>query len=269
MYSKRTYEIIRDCFEGLKIDLALIGAQSSKDLDLVVVNKNTCGLSNIRDTISFLDRLRLLLEKTNFEIIVKHEHRNWVKPDRVLHLLFYPSYDHLEAWEVPAFIACTYSKGKYLVGSNKRLQALYTRYRNKESFKTFDLEKYHLLAYMDVAVTNLIYLSAGSHIYNKSTYMENLQYVFRYSLREMFVSTLANDQRIDFWEKCDLISYIENNYPQFNAIAEILKQDVNASHIENISTEQFKFLFIEYLKLCDSGLSAVLDFQTQSIFRLN
>lgn len=269
MHTTQTYTIIRDCFKDLNIDLALIGAQSSKDLDLFVVNRKSSSLSNLHDTLSFLDRLRILSDKINYEIIVKHEHRSWVNTNKVLHLLFYPSYDHLEAWEVPSFIACTYSKGKYLIGNNEGLQPIYARYRNREPFKTFKLEKYHLLVYMDLAITNLIYLTIESHIFTKSVYFENLQYVFRYSLRELFVSTLAKDEQITFWEKCDLINYIENYYPQFNAIAEILKENVNATHIQNISTDQIKSLFIKYLELCDSCLSGVFDIQAQIIFYSN
>lgn len=266
MHTERTYTIIKDCFKDLNIDLALIGAQSSKDLDLFIVNRENNFLSNLNDTQLFLERLRILSDKINYEVIVKHEHRSWVNTGKVLHLLFYPSYNHLEAWELPSFIACTYKKGRYLIGNNERLKPLYTQYLDRKQFKTFDLETYHLLVFMDLAITNLIYLTIESNIFTKSVYFENLQYVFRYSLRELFISALSNDEQITFWEKNDLIDYIEQDYPQFKAIAEILKQNVNSPHIQNISTDQIKLLFVEYLKLCDSRLSTILTIQSNSIF---
>ena len=247
---------IKDSFRGLNVDLAILGSQSQKDLDVFVVNNQTLSLCNFHDTLSFLDRLNDFVKMLDCEIIVKHEHRSWVNKNRKLvHLLFYPSYNHLEVWELPSFIACAYSNGDFFIGDNSRLRKLYLRYRNREYSSEFDIETYHLLVYMDLAITNLVYLTLNSNIFTKSVYFENLQYVFRYSLRELFVSALSNKEKITFWEKAELIEYIETEFPEFTPIARILQYNVNSPFIRRISKKQIKSLFVEYLKLCDSRLA--------------
>lgn len=251
----KTKNIIRDNLLGLSIDLAIIGSQSHKDLDVFIVNNQKQGLSNFDDTLSFLDRLNQLVKELDCEIIVKHEHRSWVNENkRLIHLLFYPSYDHLEVWELPSFIACTYSNGNFLIGNNERLGELYIKYRKRDFSPAFDIETYHLLVYMDLAVTNLIYLTLDSNIFSKSVFFENLQYVFRYTLRELFVSKLSNSDSIYFWEKHELIEYIESEFQEFIPVARLLRHDINSNSIKYISLKQIKSLFLEYLKLCDSRL---------------
>lgn len=254
--AQRMRDLIQDSFRGLNVDLAIIGSQSQKDLDIFVVNNQSLSLSNISDTLSFLDRLSSFVKTVNCEIIVKHEHRSWVNTSGPLvHLLFYPSYDHLEVWELPSFISCAYSDGDFLIGDNTSLRKQYVKYRKRLVNSDFDLETYHLLIFMDLAITSLVYLTVNSNIFTKSVYMENLQYVFRYTLRELFISKLGTEGKITFWEKDELIEYIYSEFPEFSPIAKLLQYDVNSPLMKHVSKKQIKSLFIEYLKLCDLRLA--------------
>lgn len=254
MNSEDLKNLIVTSLNGLKIDAALIGSRSPKDLDLFIVNNQSHGLSNYHDTVSFLSKLNELRQNLDCTIIVKHEHRRWVEEHRsLLHLLFYPSYAHLGVWELPSFMANVYEMGEFIIGNNKRLHETYKNYRSRRLESPLNIETFHILSYIDVAITNLIYLTIDSNIYSKSVYWENLQYVFRFTIGELFVSRLSPSSKIDFWGKQSLINYIATEFPEFLPVTKILS--LAKKDLKGITKKQIRLLFIEYLKLCDGGLS--------------
>ena len=253
-------EIATKHFSKLNISAAIIGSKSNKDLDLFILNndKNSIGISN---TVQFLDQLQLFQSETACEIMVKHEHRNWLNEDkRLVHLLFYPTLSHLMCWELPSFISCVYQRGEFFLGDKNVLKEIYSNYRLRDVKQEFDILTYQLLIYMDLTITSLVYLYANSNIYSVKTYWENLQYVYRYTLRELFVSKLEIDEGIVFWEKQELIQYINEFYPKYKSIAHLLNSDV--SEFKAMTESNIKTLFIEHLRLCKKKLT---DFDMSNI----
>lgn len=240
-------------FSQFNVTAAIIGSKSNNDLDMFILNNNESTV-DVGETINFLDRLHVFHSETSCEFKAKHEHRNWLKKEKqIIHLLFYPTLSHLLCWELPSYIACVYQRGEFFLGDKSILRRIYEDYRLRHYEPKFDILTYQLLTYMDVTVTNLVYLSTNSDIYNMKGYWENLQYVYRYTLRELLVSELKIDEDIVFWEKKELIQYIVEFFPKFKSIGYLLNNDI--SRFEGITKNKIKTLFIEHLKLCKRKLS--------------
>ena len=129
----------------------------------------------------------------------------------------------------------------------------YKEYRLKRLHFTFDVLRFHIISYVDLAITNLIYLTVGSNIFSFKGYLENLIYVYRYSLREFLVSELSRDSKITFWEWNELLEYVEKR-SDLKSLARLfnLKEELSS-----ICQEDLRLLFLEYLKFCDLGLSGI------------
>ncbi len=247
-------------FSQLNVTSAIIGSRFNNDLDIFILN-NCESIINIDETISFLNKLHIFHSETSCELKAKHEHKNWLnKKKQIIHLLFYPTFAHLLCWELPSYIACVYQRGEFFLGDKTILRRTYEDYRSRHFDPMFDILTYQLLTYMDVTITNLVYLSINSNIYNIKAYWENLQYIYRYTLRELFVCELKKEDDIKFWEKYELIQYIYDFFPKFTTIARLLNNDV--SRFEGITKNKIKTLFIEHLRLCKRKLSG---FDTSTI----
>jgi hypothetical protein len=251
---KETKKCITEALEGLKVDVALIGSLD-RDLDIFVVNNENTN-SNYLSTKPFLERLQYLKSELDCDIIVKNQHQYLIKKakKRLVHLLFYPSYKHLHIWELPSFISCVYEKGDFLIGHNRKLRTAYKNYRSRTKQLHFDIFTYNLYKYIDLAVTNLIYLTIGSSIFSERAYFDNLIFIYRYTLREFLMSELNETSPVPFWEWEELLEFIQKK-ESFGSLYKLLKLKERVQ--VNISNKGIVLLFLEYLKFCDVGLSDI------------
>lgn len=252
---KETKKCITEVLGGLNVDVALIGSGLGRDLDIFVVNNENTD-SNYLSTKPFLDRLKSLKSALGCDIIVKNQHYHLMEQDnkRPVHLLFYPSYRHLHIWELPSFISCVYDKGDFIIGCNRKLRSTYEKYRSRTTQLHFDIFTYNLYNFVELAVTNLIYLKIGSNIFSERAFFDNLIYVYRYTLREFLISELDEISPVPFWEWEELLDFMQKKQ-SFGYLYKLLKLKERVP--VNISKKEIILLFLEYLKFCDVGLSGV------------
>ena len=262
-FSNRQIEKVLRALGGLRADVALIGSGSEKDLDLLVISQEA-EKGNYSNTVPFVGRLPRLQNELGCEIIVKHEHLNLVQPRNkpVCHLLFYPTYEHLRIWELPAFLSCVYERGHFCIGNRLKLATYYKEYRSERLDFTFDVLRFHIISYVDLAITNLIYLTVGSNIFSKKGYLENLIYVYRYSLREFLVSELGKDAEITVWEWNEILEHVEQR-SDLKSLARLFR--LKGKGTESICQDDLRLLFLEYLKFCDLGISGVAELRIDEI----
>lgn len=245
---------ISEVFDGLPADVALIGSGSDTDLDIFVAINSFA--DNYHSVKSVIDRLPLLLSKLDCDIFVKHEHLCFVpkRGRRLVHLLFYPSYKHLQIWELPSFLACVYKRGEFCIGDSTRLAGYYKDFRSRKFSHNYDILTYHTYVLMDLAVTSLLYLTVNSEIFPSSRYFDDLIYVFRYSLREFLLSQVEEASEIVFWEWDELLEYIDNKQ-EMKGLGSLLR--LKEEKPQSLSKDELIHLFLEYLRFCDMGLSGV------------
>jgi hypothetical protein len=264
-FSQNIKTQIKHAFGNLNVDAALIGSGSDRDLDIFIVN-NSNTYSNYLSTKPFLDMLPNLKKNLNCEIIVKYDHYHRVKKGKkkLVHLLFYPSCKHLRIWELPAFISGIHDRGEFFIGNNKSLISSYKKYRSRKLDLDFDILTYHIYRLVDVAITNLVYLTSSSSIFAMEEYIENLIYIYRYTLREFLISELKESSRINFWEWDELV-----NFTRKKPILEPLYHLFSLKNAKSarLLNEDIRLLFIEYLKFCDTGLSGIRDLKINDILK--
>lgn len=247
-FSPQIKSIVKEVFAGLDGDVALIGSNSYKDLDLFVVNKvkDFCSGTKL-----FLELIPSLQRKLECDFIVKNEHHNFLKSDkRIVHLLYYPSYEHLQIWELPFFVLCVRKTGEFCVGDNAEIAKI-DSFRWKSTPFDCNILKYHLYSYTDIAISSLIYLASNSTLFSYKAYLNNLIYVYRYSLREHLISEKMTSED---WEFNDLFAFAENK-PELAVLLNILKLKDTCE--KQLSRDDFKLLFLEYLKFTTIDLSEI------------
>lgn len=247
-------ETVRDLFDKEIFDIALLGSYSAKDNDLFIANRygeyNRC----FETTSTFLPLLVQLKQHLDCEIIVKHEHRRWILSGKpILHVLFYPSYHHLQIWELPSFIAYLYDRGWFILGDRHYLKQSYERYRSRAMTLSHEVTKYQLIKYCDLAITNILYLSVDSDLFTKGVYTENLLYTIRFVLTELLVTECTAVEAIDFWDWDELLPYLRRRFPDCGVLYRFLL-DCQIGDMD-LSSAQIKEMFLRCLRLCDRGLS--------------
>jgi len=188
------------------LDAAVLGARSEKDLDVFIVARERGSVATIvRD---FTSRIGRLAEMLDYDIIVKHDHRGWTTGKRpVLHLMFYPSYEHAISCELPSLLTYIYDRGEYLAGDHSALSSIARCFRH-DHVKTCDARTIHMHRYAEIAITSLIYLETRSHIYSNATLSDNLLYVLRFAVTQALLERISPNDRVNFWDWPDLIAYL-------------------------------------------------------------
>lgn len=251
------YDVLRDTLSGLSCDVAVIGSEGPKDLDVFVLNRNDESSDVWNATEGFLDTVAKLRSAIGYEVIVRHEHRTLVPPgSRVLHLLYYPSLLHLRSWETPSFIAYVHDRGRFLLGDHEALRPSYVDYRNRVRISNSSAQvNFHLLRYAELTIGTLIYIAAGSGLFKRSVLLENLLYCLRFTVTELLMEEYAPESPIDFWDWPDLIKYLKWHFPSSADLCALLEDRVGYS--ERTSDEELIRLGLEILKLSSTGLSGL------------
>jgi len=241
--------------ENERLDVALLGSNGLKDMDILIVNRDGSLCSSYEMVSRFL-RVGLLLFAQDKSLILRHEHRAFVKKDLpIIHLLYYPSYIHLLNSELPSFVANVHDKGRFLLGTRTHLSREYQNYRKREPIIIGSQFEYQLLRYTDMAIMNLLYLFYNVTMFSRDVYFENLLYLLRFSISEILISLLRPEDKITFWDRDELFLLLLNQFPQYPKTAKLIGTSYPYPKVP--SSEQLKQLFLSLLEATDATLKAM------------
>lgn len=223
---------------------------------MFVVGRDAKANMSYEVTSRFLPLLVLVQQQLNCEVIVKHEHRSLFSSNKlILHILFYPSYEHLRNWELPSFCAYIYDRGQFLLGDKNKLNQVYIQYRSRNLSTISDPMSYGWIKHCDLVVTDLIYLTTNLKLFKKERYSKNLLYTLRFILTELFISELRKNDPISFWNWDELFSYMKKRNPNNRAFSDFLEKYKNKEI--DLSLDQIKEMLFQCLRLADEGLLTI------------
>lgn len=160
--------------------VAYFGSQAGAELDLFWLSNR--GVQSISTSVNDVANLVREVAKCGIGVILKHEHRVMLNNNTQLHLLFYPSEEHLIFAEQPSFISNVYIEGTVISGDLNSLQTYSDTYASQKEVNLSCCKKYNqqLIAYDQVAISTYLYLTANSPLMPYKVARENLLYVLRY-----------------------------------------------------------------------------------------
>lgn len=244
---------ISDLLRVSSLHAAFLGSGGPKDLDLCLIDPVHDGRQSFESVSSFLPILRELRRRWAGSFIVRHEHRGLaVRGQPLLHLLYYPSYQHLARWEPPSFLAYLHDRGRFINGSNINLQAAYSDYRCRHHFRPGTLTADQLYHYSELAVSSIVYLVAEPGLFPPVVFHENLLYVLRFGVTELLTDVLDPHAPIAFWDWDELIAFLEAQDPKPSRLLSQLATREKSGN--SVSCEALVEGFLRCLRLFDRCL---------------
>lgn len=229
------------------LDIAILNRNQTKDIDLFIAYHNNNGILQI--TQSVIQTLKLIQRKLRCQFFVKKDHLGLLNSKRPkIHLLFYPSYEFLSNAELPSFLSFVYTDAQFVRGSNFKLKRYHKHYSERKVPRKsiFDLQ---LFSYLDLALTNLLYLSLNPKFYHKSTLFLNLIYVYRFTIAEMIIEASNPKSLKSFWHWDNFIPRFTTLYPKQIGIAQLFRNRYSPEHYTLAQIERF---YYDYLLLIDA-----------------
>jgi hypothetical protein len=213
-------------------NISFIGSFSQKDIDLVIIGKT----NNVEVQLKVLNELLNSINSNGFDIINKHSHRRLLSSNKIVHLLYYPTINHLIAWESPSFIAYLHDKANWLNGECIDISDYYKKYRNRISFTASNnILKQQLFHYEDIFVTNYIYIHAKVKFQNYNVYLENIIYAIRFTITEILIESTLSNEIINFWDFDELVNHL-NSLEDFAFISHLLKSLRENKSLDSLET---------------------------------
>lgn len=249
---------IRNEFQDSRYVLATFGSDTEHEQDVLVIDRTSSGQSIRDSTHEFTQRFSRVSPPENCEIIVCHNHRAYITPPNyALHLLFYPSFDHLIAWELPSFLSYLFLNAKIEQGSLENIESIATAYSRQETSKARNDNLYtkQQYAYDKIAVDSLLYTAQSSEIYPHHVSSEDLCYVTRFTLAEYYLASALQQFNADAWSWQTIIHQTVTHFPEKRKVMEILERGSKHAPFENADILLGHFL--AYFTLRDELMSSV------------
>lgn len=238
--------------------IAYFGSQSDEELDLFwLADGRAIEITeSILEVSSFVRDL--FLSDTGIELIMKHEHRARCSDKKLLHLLFYPSLEHLFQAELPSFITNVFIEGEVLSGDLEILKDASDEYQLGTIEKTDNSRKYNtqIISYDNLMITTYLYLLSNSTIINSSIAKENISYALRYFGFEIIKRISNQPAKKGDWRPEIIIENL-NKMEQTKSIAELYLEVVNIG-TNNFVKSNFVYLCEQYFRERDMIYSEVL-----------
>ncbi len=204
------HQIAEELFADLGFEVAILGSEEAKDLDLLVLAPSTDPEDLPSMTRRFLPLVPRLNDAFQLPIFVRQDHRALIPDDRkALHLLFYPTVFHLRSWEPQSFIAYVCERGRFVTGSSRCLSTFARKYRARRADRTTtDITQAHLTKYAELVVDSLVYVVSPEPRLPSCKLYDNFSYALRFALTEILISELPMSAKVEFWEWPGLVEAV-------------------------------------------------------------
>ena len=211
---------IQSGFSNLQFNVALIGSGFGKDVDLVIIPKESS--STILEDVDLLIKcLKAVMDEIEVAFFIKHSERFLIHESITsIHLLYYPNFRSFYNNEMLSLVASTYKDGRFIYGDNEKLKNGYDLYRKNELFHTKTSVK-QIDFFVKSSIDSILYLEFTPFFFPLSAFAENLIYTLRFLLSELFFRGQYSNEMAESWNWQNFLSLLARSYPHQSILIEL------------------------------------------------